>query len=414
MNTDGTGYTILNADDPFGLFQPFVRLTVSGTTLFGFEGGRGILQDDPYDASILQIYRRNIDGSGYAMLKEFTWLADNGDFPTAPLALSGSSLYGTMSAAAIVGFPSHSGRIFKLNTDGTGYTVLRTFGLTTLDTAAAVWTNSEGVMRDAELTISGSSLYGTAFAGGQFGYGTVFKMNADGTSFTVLKHLTLQQSPHPRERLTLSGNTLYGISAPEYEGQGGTVFRVNTDGTGFQVLKQFPDAVWDNDLSAYPNSEGVNPIQGLALQGNTLYGTTSRGGQFGAGTLFKVNTDGTGFAVLEHLERGGQPWDGGGLRGLVVSGSTLYGSAPWGGDRGFGAIYRIDLSPTLSIDRTGANSLAVSWPSVWTDYVLQQNSGGLGSLAWSNVTDAIQNDGKNKTLIVNPTDASRFYRLVLP
>jgi hypothetical protein len=98
----------------------------------------------------------------------------------------------------------------------------------------------------------------------------------------------------------------------------------------------------------------------------------------------------------------------------VVLGSTLYGSAPWGWDKGAGGIYSISLTPTLSIGRTGANSLAVTWPSVWTDYAFQQNLNGLSSLNWSNVTDAIQDDGTNKRLVVNPTGQSRFYRLVSP
>lgn len=33
---------------------------------------------------------------------------------------------------------------------------------------------------------------------------------------------------------------------------------------------------------------------------------------------------------------------------------------------------------------------------------------------WSNVTDPIQDDGTTKTLILNPSDASRLFRLVLP
>ncbi len=37
---------------------------------------------------------------------------------------------------------------------------------------------------------------------------------------------------------------------------------------------------------------------GLILSGNTLYGTTYGGGTNGNGTVFAVNTDGTGFTVL--------------------------------------------------------------------------------------------------------------------
>src|SRR6185369_395006 len=42
------------------------------------------------------------------------------------------------------------------------------------------------------------------------------------------------------------------------------------------------------------------PIQGVARQSQsaTLYGTTTGGGIWGNGTVFAVNTDGTGFATL--------------------------------------------------------------------------------------------------------------------
>ena len=37
------------------------------------------------------------------------------------------------------------------------------------------------------------------------------------------------------------------------------------------------------------------------LQGTTLYGTTRAGGSSDNGTLFKLNTDGSGFTVLKHF-----------------------------------------------------------------------------------------------------------------
>ena len=43
------------------------------------------------------------------------------------------------------------------------------------------------------------------------------------------------------------------------------------------------------------NSDGYAPSGGLALSGNMLYGTTGGGGTLGGGTVFKVNTDGSGF-----------------------------------------------------------------------------------------------------------------------
>ena len=92
----------------------------------------------------------------------------------------------------------------------------------------------------------------------------------------------------------------------------------------------------------------------------------------------------------------------------------MYGTSLSGGDLLLGAIFRIDLSPVLSITHTGPSSLAVSWPSVWTDYVLQQNLNGMSSLNWSNVTDTIQDDGTTKSFSLSPAPGNRYFRLFKP
>src|SRR5947208_10064037 len=48
----------------------------------------------------------------------------------------------------------------------------------------------------------------------------------------------------------------------------------------------------------FTNSDGAQP-KGLFLSGNTLYGTAQWYGPSAAGTVFKVNTDGTGFTPLQ-------------------------------------------------------------------------------------------------------------------
>ena len=46
------------------------------------------------------------------------------------------------------------------------------------------------------------------------------------------------------------------------------------------------------------NSDGAGPWGELILSGSTLYGTTEIGGSSGNGTVFAINTDGTGFTNL--------------------------------------------------------------------------------------------------------------------
>ena len=83
---------------------------------------------------------------------------------------------------------------------------------------------------------------------------------------------------------------------------------------------------------------------------------------------------------------------------------------------GFWSLYAVQTpgAPLLSIARTTTNTVAVLWPSPSTDWVLQQNTNSVSSVNWSNVTATIQDDGTNKTLIVNPPTGNRFYRLFKP
>ena len=71
--------------------------------------------------------------------------------------------------------------MFKLNTDGTGFTVLKNFDYST--TGGYPYA---GLMQGTD-----GALYGTAYQGGSSGYGTVFKLNPDGTGFTVAQELRL-------------------------------------------------------------------------------------------------------------------------------------------------------------------------------------------------------------------------------
>src|SRR6185503_1270329 len=57
-------------------------------------------------------------------------------------------------------------------------------------------------------------------------------------------------------------------------------------------------AFTNSDGVFYNNSDGANPDADLILSGNTIYGTAYGGGHANAGTVFKVNTDGTGFTIL--------------------------------------------------------------------------------------------------------------------
>ncbi|MEI9865864.1 MAG: choice-of-anchor tandem repeat GloVer-containing protein [Limisphaerales bacterium] len=91
--------------------------------------------------------------------------------------------------------------------------------------------------------------------------------------------------------MVVSSNVVYGTTQGGGNGNAGVIFKVNTNGTGYTVLKYFSSAMY---------GDGKNSYSGLTLSGGILYGTTSQGGGGGGnGTVFKINTDGTGYTVLK-------------------------------------------------------------------------------------------------------------------
>ena len=198
--------------------------------------------------------------------------------------------------------------------------------------------NSDGYGPNGSLILSGNTLYGTAWQGGSWGNGTVFAVSTAGTSFTNLYSFTATP-PYPAKStnsdgatpvagLVLAGNTLYGTASAGGTNGNGTVFAINTDGTGFTNLHCF-SAKATNSLGLYTNSDGYNPAAGLLLAGSTLYGTTQFGGTNGNGTVFAINTNGTGFTNLYSFTGGS---DGAYPEaGLLLSGNILYGTADGGG-----------------------------------------------------------------------------------
>jgi uncharacterized repeat protein (TIGR03803 family) len=182
--------------------------------------------------------------------------------------------------------------------------------------------------------LSGNALYGTTINGGANGKGTVFTVNTDGTGFTVLHNFTGGDGSTPFAGLVLSGGTLYGTTFYGGDWNDGTVFSVNTNGTGFTTLHTF------TAINSKTNLDGANPYAGLVLSGNTLYGTAD-GGSSGEGTLFAVNTDGTGFTNPYSFTGGS---DGASPQaGLILSGNTLYGTATEGGTWGDGTVFSLSL-----------------------------------------------------------------------
>ncbi len=300
--------------------------TLYGTTVSSSTNGNG------------SVYKVNIDGTGYATLLSLT----NSMVPEGALVLIGNTIYGTM----FTGGTADGGSVFKINTDGGGFEEFYSFH----DMLPSFpGTNVDGNRPQSGLVTDGTTLYGTTTYGGTNGSGTVFKINANGSGFTVIKTFpptylgtnNVSTSPlnisgtnidgaRPVGGLVLDGTTLYGTA---FRGgvSNGLVFAMQTDGSGYTVLKTFPGL-----SSVGTNSDGAAPTATLVLGGDTLYGVTVGGGAGGAGVIFKVKTNGTDFANLHNF----QVNDGLFPRNpLFLDGGTLYGTTQTGGTSNKGTIF---------------------------------------------------------------------------
>jgi len=410
INTNGSNFTNLfnftagmaDAVGPGGLF-------LSGTTLYG------AAQAGYYGAG--EIFKISCDGTGYTNLFSFApgndtgpdtgiYTNSNGAALGAGLISSGNRLYGT----ALEGTLSGNGTVFAVNTDGTAFTNLHNF---TVKDANGF--NSDGASAVARLTLSGNTLYGVAESGGSSGEGLIFKINTDGAGFTVLHNFkalvstTNSDGAVPHSYLTLAGNQLYGIAIGGGFYGAGTVFVINTNGTSFTNLHSFAAANYGN---GFTNREGAHPTGGLVLSGNTLFGTANSGGTLASGTIYKLHTDGTAFSNLHNFNAstdGSSPY-----AGLILAGNTLYGAASGDGSLGNGTVFSLTLPtpPPLKIIYSSPN-IILSWPtnSAGLTFTLQTATKLTSSAVWTNVAPAsVVVNGQNT--VTNPTTGTQqFYRL---
>jgi uncharacterized repeat protein (TIGR03803 family) len=318
IKTDGTEYwkkwnlgdSIWGGYDNNGNY-PKGSLILIDNELIGMTSGGGFKNA----GTIFRVYDYSIRASDgvYRKLRD-CYPALQGTHLTGDFVTDGTVLYGT----AWDGGANNKGAIFKINKNGSNFENIYHFN-----------TDANGYT-PVSVILSGSTLYGITHDGGLHNYGIIFKMNTDGTGFQKLADFDSIRGAVPYGQLLIDGTILYGMASVGGSGNMGTVFKINTDGTGFQKLLDFDGT-----------NKGSYPLGSLILSGSTLYGTSSRGGTYNLGVIFKINTDGSGFQKLldfDGTNKGANPWGG----NLALLGSTLYGMTQNGGSWSMGTIFKIN------------------------------------------------------------------------
>jgi uncharacterized repeat protein (TIGR03803 family) len=252
IKPDGTGYfTLLNFTGANGA-DPVGSLISDGTFLYGMTRHGG-------SNSLGLIFKIMPDGSGYTKLLDFT--GANGADPRGTLIYDGTNLYG-MTRAGGVGAacgPYGCGMIFKIKTDGTGFTDLYDFdGITS------------GSNPSGSLVSDGTFLYGMTM-------GTIFKIMPNGNGYVKLLDFTGGNGNDANASLVFDGTFLYGMTGDGGANNTGVLFQIKPDGTGYV------------DMFDFANSNGATPGGSLVLSGNMLYGMTLAGGINNMGVIFNLN-----------------------------------------------------------------------------------------------------------------------------
>jgi len=175
-----------------------------------------------------------------------------------------------------------------------------------------------------------NELYGVADNSGSItNPGNIFKLNRDGTGYRIIHQFTNNpDGAHPDSPLLLCNDGLfYGTTPHGGSNNVGTIFRISLNGSLYQVLHQF-------NTNANETGEPESLCQGVD---GVLYGTAFIGGANGAGSIFKINPDGTGYQVLYNCTN--TP------AGVFQAGDgLLYSATGAGGALGYGTVFRLDTN----------------------------------------------------------------------
>jgi uncharacterized repeat protein (TIGR03803 family) len=202
-------------------------------------------------------------GGGDTVLHSFDYFNEGGE-PEAALINVGGRLFGTTSAGATGG----GGTVFSVNPVNGAEKTLYSFNET-----------GDGQESLAPLLNVGGQLYGTTFRGySQNSLGAIFTINPA----TGAEKVIHSQSDNYEAALIDVGGTLYGTAYLSSSSPGG-----NSAGSVSSI-----DPVTGVETEIYrftDGSDGGYPAAALVRIGNKLYGTTSRGGANGRGTVFELS-----------------------------------------------------------------------------------------------------------------------------
>lgn len=241
----------------------------------------------------------------------------NGANPLGRLVLGkDGSLYGT----TVNGGTNGDGIVFKVSTGGIVTTLAALNGTTGANPDAGLTQGTNGI------------LYGTANAGGANTFGTAFQVTTNGT-LTLLASFGGTNGTYPEADWQFGNDgSLYSTTSHGTAGNGyGTICKLTAGGTLFTLTS------FTNGNGAFPNALLAGGTDG-AFYGVTPYGgRTNLNSGNGYGTIFKVATNG----VLTPLFYFGGTNGNYPNAGLALGGDgCFYGTTEFGGSNNLGMVFK--------------------------------------------------------------------------
>jgi uncharacterized repeat protein (TIGR03803 family) len=363
------------------------------------DGGNGFLYGMTFSGGANNqgvIYRLHPDGTSFQKLYDFTTATGKNPYGSL-LNADGDYLFGLTAA----GGANNLGVIFKIKKDGSNYTKLYDFD------------NTHGSKPFGNLYQgSDGSLYGMTYAGGTSKRGVIFRINSDGSDFQVLKNFPASGAGNPKGDLIEDGEGylfgvagsvifklkkdgsdfqfLHGEAYGEYASlvllneevmvpdvyvknpaDSATNVNVNTDlvihtstiANSYTVdLSTTPD--FSSVIFSQTDSASVFDIPTLnysttyyarvrsdiyPLYGKTTSFTTQEsikriwGSLTGVeGAIYHINLDGSGFVKAFDTQNGDSAFQDRPENIIRVSDGSIIGTTSYGGAEGWGNIFRID------------------------------------------------------------------------
>ncbi len=330
---------------PLGSLMYYSNEKLFGMTPTGGENYSGV------------IFEINPKDNSYNVRHNFDWMVDGGNPQGALIEASTGKIYGVTNS----GGAHYGGTLFEF--DPVTYNCQNLYSFEEIVSGyRPIGDLCEG---------PDGRLYGTAERGGDYGLGTLFSYDPASTNFVKLFDFNTTYGEWPYSGLALADNgKLYGMTYKGGTFNDGVLFEYDPVTFDFQVKEHFDGT-----------NKGAHPRGSLLLDNGLLYGLATRGGVNDAGILFTYNPDTEQFskkAEFDETTIGSYP--AGSL--LKASNGQFYGVSGWGGESGFGTIFKYNSASNILSKTTEFNGKEGKWPNACTLIEVEDESGVPGNEKW--------------------------------